>query len=477
MPTSVSFAESRSGCDELTQYSVASPPPPEPMPSSSVCAKFYTTSCVGKREALVLSIDRPLTIGRNPSCSYVLKDVVVSSLHCKLYAIRSSNGGIIVSCQDLSTNGVVLNGHKFRKTSVILMDGDILQIPSSQKFECIHMHRLPGERSNIFDPTPPVKQMLKTKRILNYVVTSHCLGSGSFATVHLAMDASAYRQVACKSIKRKSRDAIDKVMKEVNILISLDHPNINRVYAANHDSSFLHIFLELCTGGDLFSYIVGHKDSRLCEGETKYIMYQLLKGLKYLHDKLISHRDLKPENILLHSPGPYPRIQIADFGLARPKAYQETFTVCGTVSYLPPEGILALDHKHLGYVGMPADCWSAGIIMYIMLTGCHPFDYEKVPGESEWYSYRPSEDLGDMSSISQTSVRSDRMVKKRIVHGEVEFPENIWHNIPDAEDLCSQLLVYDHPKRATVHAALKSKWFNCELLELEAAYRERIVSG
>lgn len=78
--------------------------------------------------------------------------------------------------------------------------------------------------------------------------------------------------------------------------------------------------------------------------------------------------DLKPENILLYSPGPYPRIVIADFGLARPNAYQETFNVCGTVSYLPPEGVLALDHKHLGYVGMPSDCWSAGVILYIMLS-------------------------------------------------------------------------------------------------------------
>ena len=51
-----------------------------------------------------------------------------------------------------------------------------------------------------------------------------------------------------------------------------------------------YIFLELCTGGDLFSYIVSHPDSQLCQAEAKYIMYQLLKGLKYLHDKLISHR-------------------------------------------------------------------------------------------------------------------------------------------------------------------------------------------
>ena len=87
-----------------------------------------------------------------------------------------------------------------------------------------------------------------------------------------------------------------------------------------------------------------------------------------LESRAIVTPRMQPENILLYSPGPYPRIQIADFGLARPKAYQETFNVCGTVSYLPPEGILALDHKHLSYVGMPSDCWSAGVIMYIMLA-------------------------------------------------------------------------------------------------------------
>lgn len=56
--------------------------------------------------------------------------------------------------------------------------------------------------------------------------------------------------------------------------------------------TFRHIFLQLCTGGDLFTYITTHTEteSRLCEGEAKYIMYQLLKGLEYLHEKAISHR-------------------------------------------------------------------------------------------------------------------------------------------------------------------------------------------
>ncbi|KAL1951464.1 hypothetical protein VTO73DRAFT_613 [Trametes versicolor] len=447
-----------------------------PASAATVCAKLITTNGNEQRESLLLSVDKPLTIGRNPACSYVVSDAVVSGIHCKLYAVRSSNGGTIISCHDHSTNGMLLNDHKIRKTSVLLMDGDVLELPSSQKFECVVLHKEPEQKVNIFDPTPPAQPAVKTKRIDRYVVTSHCLGSGSFATVHLAMDTTAFKQVACKCIKRRGSDKLDKVKKEVDILLNLQHPNINTVRAATNDDNFLYIFLELCTGGDLFSYIVSHPDSQLCQAEAKYIMYQLLKGLKYLHDKLISHRDLKPENILLHTPGPYPRIQIADFGLARPKAYQETFNVCGTVSYLPPEGILALDHKHLGYVGMPADCWSSGVIMYIMLAGSHPFDYGKVDGESDLYSYRPSEEFED-SEYSQESLQTDQLIKRRIVHGGVEFPEHHWDQMSQARDLCGDMLVYEPLERATVQQALRHTWFSAELLDLELAYRSRIGSG
>ncbi|EJF66900.1 kinase-like protein [Dichomitus squalens LYAD-421 SS1] len=445
----------------------------DPHPSVTICAKFVTTTRTGRKDVLLLSVNKPLSIGRSPGCTYVVPDAVVSGLHCKLYAVRSSHGGIIISCQDHSTNGLILNGHRVRKTSILLMDGDLLEIPSSQKFECIVLHKEPEKKVNVFDPTPPALPTLKTKKIDRYLVMSHCLGSGSFAEVHLAMDTSAFKQVACKCIKRKSSDKIEKIRKEVDILLNLSHPNINTVRAATNDDNFLYIFLELCTGGDLFSYIVSHPDSQLCQAEAKYIMYQLLKGLKYLHDRLISHRDLKPENILLYAPGPYPRIQIADFGLARPKAYQETFNVCGTVSYLPPEGILALDHKHLSYVGMPSDCWSSGIII-----GCHPFDYGKVDGESEMYSYMPEsegEDYDD-SQCSQTSIQADQLVKRRIVHGEVEFPSPVWDKMPRARDLCSDLLVYDPMDRATAQTALRHEWLTAELLDLELAYRSRIGS-
>ncbi|OJA16249.1 hypothetical protein AZE42_00042 [Rhizopogon vesiculosus] len=330
-----------------------------------------------------------------------------------------------------------------------------------------------------------------------FLITSHCLGSGSYATVQLALDITGHQQAACKIIRRKEGSDLRKEMKEATLLMNLNHPNINRVYAVDSDPEFLYIILELCTGGDLFTYITTHPKHRLCEGEAKYIMYQLLKALKYLHDRMISHRgnvpyffheslaDHKPENILLFSPGPYPRIQIADFGLARPKAYQETLHVCGTISYLPPEGILALEHKHLGYVGMPADCWSAGVTLFAMLTGSHPFDFAS-PSQS-------GVSLDDMDSqgfvLSQRATAQDERTKQRILDGQICFHEPIWvfHNqmtflITDpliiygwvAKILVSHLLVPDPQERSTVYAALKSGWICMDLEELDQAYRERI---
>ncbi|KAF8640874.1 hypothetical protein AX17_000522 [Amanita inopinata Kibby_2008] len=311
------------------------------------------------------------------------------------------------------------------------------------------------------------------QRIGRYIVTSHCLGTGSFATVNLAFDPTRHRQVACKSIKAKRDHEIGQVMREVRILMTLKHPNINQIYDTEENEKFIHIFLQLCTGGDLFTYITSHAEAgnQLYEAEAKYIMYQILQGLRYLHDRLISHRDLKPENILLHCPGPYPRILIADFGLARPNAYQETLNVCGTVSYLPPEGILALDNKHLGYVGMPADCWSAGVILYVMLSGTHPFDNEHAPETTRWFSH-VRESRGPWPSHNYFQVEA--RIKERIISGEIDFQPSLWNKRFDARRLVIQLLKRDPIERATVYSALENRWIESELEELDNLYHLRI---
>ncbi|KAJ3771445.1 kinase-like protein [Lentinula raphanica] len=449
--------------------------------SIDICAKLITERN-GHKEVIGLGLNRPLTIGRNPERSfYVVADSSVSGLHCTIFAVRSPSGGVIVSCQDSSKNGIILNGHRIKKASIILMDGDLLRIPDSLTFTCIHLWKDHIEKVSVFDPTPPPHPARKVCHIGRYVVTSQCLGSGSFATVHLALSMDRRCQVACKSIRTKKghRDELAQVMKEIRILMGLNHPNINRIYDTQEDQNFIHIFLQLCTGGDLFTYINSftERNCKMQEDEVKYIMFQLLKGLSYLHDKSISHRDLKPENILLYAPGPYPRVQIADFGLARPKSYQETFNVCGTVSYLPPEGILALDQKHLGYVGLPSDCWSAGIILYIML-GSHPFDFEH-PLEScnAWISQCISDSQrGSRRGCSQNYLQTEARLKQRIVKGEVDFHPSLWTNLAKAKVLVNMLLIHDPSERATVYAALENPWITDDLAMLEDAYRSRILA-
>ncbi|KAJ7900157.1 kinase-like protein [Mycena olivaceomarginata] len=463
--------------------------PNRPNDSSGLCAKLVTVN-KGRREAVILKLNRPATIGRNPQCDYVISGSCVSAVHCVISAVRSQNGGVIVSCHDFSRNGILLNGHRICKSVVILMHGDKLQLPNSATFTCQHVWKDRIDKIDLFDPTPP--PLAKTMSIGKYLVTSQKLGSGSFATVHLALDASrtTRRQVACKTIRKKKGCDMRQVFKEISILNGLEHPNINRIYDTEEDDQFMFIFLQLCTGGDLFTYITTYaeRESRLCEAEAKFIMYQILIGLHYLHSQSISHRDLKPENILLYAPGPYPRIVIADFGLARPRAYQETLNVCGTVSYLPPEGILALDQEHLKYTGMPSDCWSSGVILYIMLSyvlpwsgtphsrlasGSHPFDNDTIfDSSSDWLSHIQA---SHCSQVSNNYHRNEARLKAKIIDGDVEFPSHQWNRLPDAMALVASLLVHNYHHRATVNDALQSQWIESELKDLNVTYQNQVM--
>ncbi|KAF9020315.1 kinase-like protein [Hymenopellis radicata] len=453
---------------------------------SNICAKLVTFKNGGK-DTIVVGLNKSASIGRDPKrCTYVVSDASVSGVHCKISAVRSPSGGIIVSCEDCSKNGIVLNERRIKKGRVILMDGDSLRLPDSITFTVIHLWKEP---LSVLQPTRP-QPLTVCEQIGPYLLTSQCLGEGSFAKVHLAFDTVNLRQIACKIIRTKRKKDVAPVAKEIKILKNLDHPNINRIYASEVRGNYIYLFLQLCAGGDLFTYITSTPETgnQLCEAEAKFIMFQLLEALRYLHNRSIAHRGEQPENILLHGPGPYPRILLADFGLARLESYQATFTVCGTIPYLPPEGIFTLHTKHMGYVGIPADCWSAGVILYIMLSGAHPFDYDATSGSSyNWSLHSPNAaslrcskcyaSLDASSQCSECYHKAQKRAKERILNGAIDFDRTPWDCLPKAKALVESLLIDDPDLRATVFSALDSEWIKSELEKLKAAYQYKIIAS
>uniref|UniRef100_A0A0K0DKL1 Protein kinase domain-containing protein n=1 Tax=Angiostrongylus cantonensis TaxID=6313 RepID=A0A0K0DKL1_ANGCA len=122
---------------------------------------------------------------------------------------------------------------------------------------------------------------------------------------------------------------------------------------------------EYCDGGDLLQKI--KKSKRVPEYEAKLIFRQLIEALMYLQRCDIVHRDLKCENVFLDL---YENVKLGDFGFARYlKPNEKANTFCGSRAYVAPEILRAI-----AYTGQTVDIWSAGIVLYVMVTGVMPYD-------------------------------------------------------------------------------------------------------
>ncbi|KAI4803440.1 Pkinase-domain-containing protein, partial [Aureobasidium sp. EXF-8846] len=159
------------------------------------------------------------------------------------------------------------------------------------------------------------------------------------------------------------------LLREIAIMKLLDHPNIVRLYDVWENHNELYLIMEYVEGGELFHYI--EECRGLGEGESVYIFRQIVAALLYCHRMHIHHRDLKPENILLDRENI--QVKLVDFGMAalQPEGKKLT-TACGSPHYAAPEVI-----KSRPYDGARADVWSCGVILYVMLTGMTPFNYDQ----------------------------------------------------------------------------------------------------
>lgn len=228
------------------------------------------------------------------------------------------------------------------------------------------------------------------------------LGHGGFAKVFRAINRSTSEEVAIKVTSKerlKKPEAMKKHRAEVEIQMSLTHPNVVKAYDFFEDQLFTYLVLELCPGGTLKSLI--KKKVRLTEQETIKYVRDILHGLAYIHDNKIIHRDIKLENFLIDKND---HIKIADFGLSAKIKYEgnKKHTVCGTPNYISPE--LLLDAKK--GISYEADIWALGVSTFCMLTGKLPFQskktdetYEKIKKCSYEFPIEPHLSLGSRMFI------------------------------------------------------------------------------
>jgi len=198
-------------------------------------------------------------------------------------------------------------------------------------------------------------------------------GSGGMGDVYKAMDSKLQRIVAIKFLPpHLTRDikARQRFELEARAASALDHPNIGTIYEIDEFDGKSFIVMAFYEGKTLRAKI---DSGQLDIPEALNIENQILEGLKKAHSKNIIHRDIKPSNIIITKEG---QVKIIDFGLAKLKGntvLTKKSATMGSIAYMSPEQTQGdnIDHR--------TDIWSAGIVLYEMLSGTRPFkaDYEQ----------------------------------------------------------------------------------------------------
>ena len=223
-------------------------------------------------------------------------------------------------------------------------------------------------------------------------ILGQTLGEGEFGKVKMGWKKDSIVQVAIKLIRKDSlagnTTRLPKIMREIEILRGLQHPNIVKLHEFIETTNHMGIVLEYASGGELFDYILNHRF--LKDPAARRLFAQLVSGVGYLHKKGIVHRDLKLENLLLDR---NKNIIITDFGFANTFNARDELgedvesritdkqfvkdsgldlvghegmrrgdlmqTSCGSPCYAAPELVVS-DGV---YTGRKVDVWSVGVIL------------------------------------------------------------------------------------------------------------------
>jgi len=192
------------------------------------------------------------------------------------------------------------------------------------------------------------------------------LGKGAEGVVKLGINKETGMKKAVKIIKKGNIASMSRVDTEIEAMVVLDHPCVVSVDEVLETESNIFLVMEYCAGGHLEDYISPKRP--MSSAAARYYFDQLVGGIVYCHSKGVCHRDLRVENLMLDNKG---NLKITDFGHAGMfEVGWDVFQtmLVGSVSHLAPEQVTGTV-----YSGEKIDVWSAGIILYIMVTGMAPF--------------------------------------------------------------------------------------------------------
>ncbi|MCC6610112.1 MAG: serine/threonine protein kinase [Burkholderiales bacterium] len=196
------------------------------------------------------------------------------------------------------------------------------------------------------------------------------LGKGAMGVVYEGYDPMIDRTVAIKTIRAENlqgedaQEQLARFRREAQAAGKLTHPNVVSIYDFGQDGDTYFIAMEFVKGRELQDILT--QNERFGVAGVVQVMTQLLEALDYSHRHGVVHRDIKPANIILLEDG---TVKVADFGIARVESSNLTQAgmVLGTPSYMSPEQFMGQT------VDGRSDLFSAGVILYQLLTGEKPF--------------------------------------------------------------------------------------------------------
>ncbi|XP_053327325.1 cyclin-dependent kinase 15 isoform X1 [Spea bombifrons] len=300
------------------------------------------------------------------------------------------------------------------------------------------------------------------------------LGEGSYATVYKGISRINGQLVALKVISMKAEEGVPfTAIREASLLKGLKHANIVLLHDIIQTKETLTFVFEY-VHTDLSQYMTQHPGG-LLPYNVRLFMFQLLRGLAYIHHQHILHRDLKPQNLLISYLG---ELKLADFGLARAKSIpsQTYSSEVVTLWYRPPDVLLgATDYS------TDLDIWGAGCIFIEMLQGYPAFSgvsdiFEQL--EKIWSVIgTPTED--SWPGVSQLP----NYKAEWLAQYETQPFENVWDRLGrtmGAEDLAQKMLKGSPRERISAEDALLHKFFStlpCQLHQLSDVQSVFTVPG